>query len=295
MNTIQTYLSQVRPPAPDSHKGQNGKLLIIGGAELFHAASKWSLDVASRLVDMVFYSSVPSNNTLIQQAKKEFWNGIVIPRTEIENYVNEADCILIGPGMTREQGVGKEWIEHPDANFDWETDTYALTNYLLAKYADKKWVVDAGALQLVEPRLLNERVILTPHHQELALLLEHAGVGEKKVAVNAVMTREQGVELSKKLRGATVILKGQQDFVFSANEFLTIEGGNAGMTKGGTGDVLAGLAAGLYCTHDIFTAAAVASYVNKTAGDDLYEKVGPYFNASDLVKQIPETLWRVVQ
>jgi len=51
----------------DSHKGQNGKLLIIGGSQLFHAASKWSLDIASKIVDMVFYSSVPSNNQLIKK------------------------------------------------------------------------------------------------------------------------------------------------------------------------------------------------------------------------------------
>jgi NAD(P)H-hydrate repair Nnr-like enzyme with NAD(P)H-hydrate dehydratase domain len=55
---FQNYLNQLILPQKDSHKGQNGKLLLIGGSELFHAASKWSLDVASKIVDMVFYSSV---------------------------------------------------------------------------------------------------------------------------------------------------------------------------------------------------------------------------------------------
>ena len=49
-------------PPPDSHKGQNGKLLVIGGSHLFHAASLWALTVASRIVDLVHYSSVPENN-----------------------------------------------------------------------------------------------------------------------------------------------------------------------------------------------------------------------------------------
>ena len=57
-------------PAEDSHKGQNGKLLIIGGSHLFHAASLWALKVASRIVDMVFYSSVPENNELVMKMKE---------------------------------------------------------------------------------------------------------------------------------------------------------------------------------------------------------------------------------
>src|SRR6185437_16439760 len=94
-------LKKLYTPLQDSHKGQNGKLLIIGGSHLFHAASLWALTIASRVVDMVFYSSVPENNQIVQELKKEFRNGIVVPRTEIENYAEEAECILIGPGMVR--------------------------------------------------------------------------------------------------------------------------------------------------------------------------------------------------
>ena len=51
-------LKKLYRPAQDSHKGQNGKLLLIGGSKLFHAASLWPLTVASRVCDMVFYASV---------------------------------------------------------------------------------------------------------------------------------------------------------------------------------------------------------------------------------------------
>jgi NAD(P)H-hydrate repair Nnr-like enzyme with NAD(P)H-hydrate dehydratase domain len=100
--TINQHLRQIEPFSPESHKGENGKLLIIGGSHLFHAASKWSLDIASKFVDMVFYASTPENNQLIKEAKQNFWNGIVVPRAELENYLKEADCILIGPGMERQ-------------------------------------------------------------------------------------------------------------------------------------------------------------------------------------------------
>lgn len=66
------------------------------------------------------------------------------------------------------------------------------------------------------------------------------------------------------------------------------------MTKGGTGDVLAGLIAALYCKNDAFLAAAAGSYINKKAGDSLFKKVGYYFNASDLVDKIPRVMKKLI-
>lgn len=263
-NELKNYISQLQLPPKDSHKGQNGKLLLIGGSELFHAASKWSLDVASKLVDMVFYSSVTSNNQLIQQAKGEFWNGIVIARENLEEYIAEADCILLGPGMERNQ------------------ETELLTNQLLQEYPNKKFVIDAGALQMVDPVLLNQNHIITPHTKEMAGLFEKA----KNLAVD--LDAQQ----------VTILLKGRVDtitwFADGQRHSLEISGGNAGLTKGGTGDVLAGLIAGLYCVNTAPVAAIVGSSINKTAGDKLYETVGPFFNTSDLVEQVPKTLWEQV-
>lgn len=259
-NSVDFYLEKVILPSRDSHKGQNGKLLIIGGSNLFHAASKWSLDIASKFVDMVFYSSIPTNNQLVKEAKGEFWNGIVVPRAEIANYFRESDCVLIGPGMERDD------------------KTAEIVNSFLRKYSDKKWVVDAGALQMVEPDLLNQRCIVTPHEKELQRLL---GKGK---------SQEQVLEA-----GVTILLKGKTDKVLQGGEVIEIPGGNAGMTKGGTGDVLSGLVAALYCSHDSLTSAVVASYVNKKAGEALYSKVGPYFNASDLVDEVPKVMWDAIK
>jgi hydroxyethylthiazole kinase-like uncharacterized protein yjeF len=262
---IARYLKHIRLPAKNSHKGENGKLLIIGGSELFHAASAWSLKVASRIVDMVFYSSVPENNLLIQEAKKHFWDGVVVPRGEVENYLKESDCILIGPGMTRDQ------------------ETADLTNHLLKSYPEKKWVIDAGALQMMDASLLNAQMIITPHHKEFSRVF-----GEVSDDVEGV--RKQSASHG----GVTIVLKGPKDIASNGSETVEIEGGNAGMTKGGTGDVLAGLIAALYCTHDAMTAAVTGSLVNKRAGEELAHDKGSYFNASDLADQIPETLFAVI-
>jgi len=282
---IAHFLHQIQLPEPHSHKGQNGKLLIIGGSELFHAASKWSLDVASQLVDMVFYSSIPSNNQLVLQAKENFWNGIVVERPDLESYLDEAHCVLIGPGMTREE------------------ETAELTNTLLAKYPDKKWVVDAGALQMVEPQLLNERCIITPHSQELQRLADKMTfLDEAKLAqvakFSSPLTAVQKTllwELQQQLHQPVIVFKGAVDYVLTADRIIEVEGGNAGMTKGGTGDVLAGLIAALYCTQSADTAAVVGSFINKKAGEELYHQVGPFFNASDLVRVVPGILWKYLR
>jgi NAD(P)H-hydrate epimerase len=67
------------------------------------------------------------------------------------------------------------------------------------------------------------------------------------------------------------------------------------MTKGGTGDVLAGLIAALACKNDPFLATIAGSFINKKAGDGLYRITGPYFNASDLADEIPQTMARILK
>ncbi|MFZ5376334.1 MAG: NAD(P)H-hydrate dehydratase [Patescibacteria group bacterium] len=257
---------QIKLPSANSHKGQNGKLMIIGGSELFHAASKWSLDIASRFVDMVFYSSVPSNNQLIQTIKANFWNGIVIPREKIEDYINEADCVLIGPGMER------------------SPETQELCNKLIKKFDKKKWVIDAGALQMLDPSLVNEQQILTPHPRELSFLAQRSNLSQQTILNDF---------------RATVLLKGPTDQIFFhkglVRQQINIFGGNPGMTKGGTGDVLAGLIAGLYTNNEALTSTILGSFVSKKAGDYLHSQVGPFFNASDMVQVIPSVLWKTLQ
>ena len=66
------------------------------------------------------------------------------------------------------------------------------------------------------------------------------------------------------------------------------------MTKGGTGDVLAGLIASLACKNDLYLAAKCGSYINKKAGESLYKKQGIYFNATDLVGEIPQVMGKLI-
>jgi hydroxyethylthiazole kinase-like uncharacterized protein yjeF len=268
-------LKRLYIPPPDSHKGQNGKLLLVGGSQLFHAASLWALTVASRIVDMVFYSSVPENNEIVAKAKEEFRNGIVVPRGKIGDYAEEADCILIGPGLPR-----------PEGEEEGDDDTKELTQNLFKQFSHKKWVVDGGSLQVIEPELLPKNAIITPHPREFELLKSRIQNSELRIAIENLELGEQ-VRMFAKEYSLNVLLKGQEDLVCSSEKCVRTSGGNAGMTKGGTGDVLAGLVAALACKNNPFLAATAGSYINKKAGESLFEKVGYNFNASDLANEIP--------
>ncbi len=298
-------LKQLYIPPPGSHKGQNGKLLVIGGSHLFHASFLWSLTIASRIVDMVFYSSVPENNQIVAEAKREFRNGIVVPRDDLDRYAGEADVIMIGPGMMRAESskfkVQSLNLKEINEIEDEGEQAYYLTKYLLEKYPEKKWVIDAGALQMMELEWLKQlegRVVLTPHVGEFERVFAEdlkdpafaKGYGEAKQN-----SKIQGVvgEMAKKYN-CIILLKGQEDVVCSKEKCIRVEGGNAGMTKGGTGDVLAGLVGALACTNDLWLSATAASYINKRAGDSLFGKVGYYFNASDLADEIPRVMAELI-
>ena len=275
----------------DSHKGQNGRLLVIGGSKLFHASAFWAADVASRVVDLVHFTSPANeNNELVRKKLKEgFWQGIVTPWEKVGEYINEDDCVLIGPGMPRESGEQSG-----------DVDTGDITNGLLKQHGGKKWVIDGGALQEMDVGLVPRNAILTPHRREFEGLFKKSKAPADFLSAGI----EDRVKWFSKTYHCVVLLKGREDVVCAGGdcdekickpgECKKIVGGNPGMTKGGTGDVLAGLTAALYCKNDAFLSAAAASFINKKAGDSLYKTVGPNFNASDLVKEVPRVMKEVV-
>ena len=285
---IKKYIEQLVLPRSDSHKGENGKVLVIGGSELFHAASFWAAVTASKIVDMVHFSSptLVNNKLMSKRAKEKFWEGIVVPWEEVEHYIQEDDAILIGPGMERGEA------------------TRAIVNNWLTRYPEKRWVVDGGALQEVEPSLLNEQHIITPNKREMKILLDRLRI---KYNVSSIMQDTKYIiqntkALASELR-CTVLAKGEVDVVSSwqivdgswISEEIEIHGGSPGMTKGGTGDVLAGVVVGLYAKSPAISACVTASYVNKQAGERLSERVGVYYSAIDLIPEVQVVLGEITK
>ncbi|HEX7456621.1 MAG TPA: NAD(P)H-hydrate dehydratase [Candidatus Nanoarchaeia archaeon] len=246
-------------PPKGSHKGQNGVALIVGGSKRFHGAPLFAAKIASKIVDLVYFSSVPENNELIKKMKSELCDFIAVPRGEALDVADKTDAILIGPGL----GVSDK--------------TKSLINNLLKKFPNKKFVLDSDAFAGLDKHLLGKNCVVTPHKKEFK---EFFGLDASKKAA---------LEMAKKY-GFTIVLKGVEDYISNGEELRVNTTGNAGMTKGGTGDVLAGLIAALACKNDLFLAACVGVFINGLSGDRLKEKVSYYFNASDLVNEIPKTI-----
>jgi ADP-dependent NAD(P)H-hydrate dehydratase / NAD(P)H-hydrate epimerase len=278
------FVKNIKKIKKTSHKGDNGALTIIGGSHLFHGASLWALAVASRIIDMVYYSSVKENQELTKSLKEGLYSFIAIPQNKESDYISLSDAVLIGPGMVR----GSE--EYTGTGESGE-ETRQKTLHLLKNFPQKKWILDAGALQVVElDELLGlKNLAITPHEGEFNKLFKISLSGKKleeKISI---------VKQKAEQTGFVIILKGEVDIVASRTKTVLNKTGNEGMTKGGTGDVLAGLIGALACTNDLFTASAAGVYVNGIAGDELYKKVGPYYNADQLADKVPQALWSLTK
>ena len=278
-------------PPKDSHKGLNGKLLIIGGSGLFHAASLWSASVASRIVDMVHYSSTQENHEIFVNLKTKFADGIIVQQKDLLDYVEEDDCILVGPGMIR--GPVSEKIRAAELSFDEirkltnEAEyTFALTRFLMKTFPHKRFVFDAGSLQMMDKnwlKLLKEKAIVTPHVLEFENLFgvscSNKSDSEKKNLVT---------QMAKDYH-CVVLMKNVKDYISDGTNQAIVEGGNPGLAKGGSGDVLAGLASAFYTKSDAVTSCLFASFLLKSASEGQYDQSGLFYNTSDLIVQIGKT------
>lgn len=280
----QKELKKLYQPKNNSSKEDNGQVTIIGGSSLFHGAPILALKTASRIVDMVFFTS--PEKTLEKTAailKSKLSSFIWVPWKEVEDYIKKSDAVLIGPGLLRFRSEKQKEACEKEGKCGIEGEkTKKITKKLLGKFPDKKWVIDAGSLQTIKPEDLPKGAIITPNKREFKLLFGK-DIDDKTKAEKTLL------ELSKKYK-IYIVLKGVETLISSPDEVVVIRGGNAGLTKGGTGDTLAGLTTAFLAKNHPFLSACAASYIVKKAADNLYQKVGFTYNADDLAEEIPKTI-----
>ncbi|MBX4206051.1 NAD(P)H-hydrate dehydratase [Candidatus Microgenomates bacterium] len=262
-------------PDHDSSGEDNGQITIIGGSELFHGAPLYAVKIASRIVDMAFFSSPEKSvGSIAENMKSKLLSFIWVPWEEIDSYIQKSDAVLIGPGFMRfhsEKTDNEKRFEECDEVCQ---ITKNITQDLLEKFPDKKWVIDAGSLQTMEPEWIPKNAILTPNKKEFKYLFGN-------------MDPQKAADKYK----CILVIKGPTTIIYSANEEeIEINGGNPGLTKGGTGDVQAGLTVALLAKNEPLLSACVGSFITKKSADELHKKVGPYYNADDLADIIPEIL-----
>ncbi len=273
INSVKTLFKNFYIPRPDSHKGQNGKILIIGGSSLFHAASLWAAEVASHFTDMVHYSSTVENEKIFHELKKTFRNGMIISKKDLEQYAFEDDVVLIGPGMMRDGREGEY--------------TRQVVSEMIKKFPERKFVFDAGSLQKMDKEWLLDlktMAIVTPHQKEFEMLFG------QDVTNLPIDEKEKIVKMTAEKYHVVIILKAIVDIISDGHNLYRVEGGNAGLTKGGTGDVLAGLAASFYAKNDAINSALMASILLKTTAEALFTDQRYWYNIDDIIDKLPYQL-----
>ena len=265
----------------DSHKGKNGRILIVGGSEDYSGAPAISaLASISSGADLVYVATpspaAPSIKALspdliVKELKGD--NLSVKHSEEILELAKKVDAVLLGPGA----GISE--------------DTSNLLNTLAVKIK-KPLVLDADSLKQVNKSLVEKRkdIILTPHIYEFKsffdieseLKLDIDSFDFKKVDEN--ITEFQNI--ARKVK-ASIIVKGKNDLILSGNKFRINKSGNAGMTVGGTGDALSGICTSLLAQGlSPFDAACLGVFINGLAGEEAFNDKGYSFSASEMIGYI---------
>jgi len=162
--------------------------------------------------------------------------------------------------------------------------TYQLVNYLINNHPDKQWVLDAGALQMMEKEWLPKlrQPIITPHQQEFKRLF---GSGISKIKLKEKIKVVEQIALKYQ---TVILLKAIVDIISDGKETYMIQGGNPGLTKGGTGDLLAGLVAAISTKNPPLLSTLCGSLLLKMSADRLFSKQKYWYNINNLIETVPQ-------
>ena len=262
--------------SPEAHKGEFGRLLVVGGSEIFTGAPTLVAMAAYRTgTDLVFVaapekaaqaiSSMSPNMITIKLPGENF---AVAHIRLLREHLEKASVIAIGPGL----GLNKQTIS-------------AVRKIVaLAIQRKKPLLLDADglkALGVIRKRIFDGTTVVTPHAGEFQAITGKAPSRDLKLRSDEVR------ELASK-SGAAVLLKGHIDVVSDGMRVKLNRTGNPGMTVGGTGDVLSGIVAGLMAQGvEAFRAAVAGAFINGAAGDLAEEKLGNHLTPTDLLEYIP--------
>lgn len=254
-------------------RGMTGAAVLAARAVLRSGAGLVVLAVPAELADLVD-AQTPEILTLPLPSRR----GVVVPSALAALNLRRYDCVLAGPGLGA-QPAARDFAA-------------GLLRRINSSYPALKIVLDADALRAL-PHLehfrLRARAILTPHTGELAAILGCASAAVRKnpytLARLAALKYQAAVVL--KMADQTYIVRDNGRYFLNCN-------GNPGMATAGSGDVLAGLIAGLWVSTPGMTAlhaAAAGPYVHGLAGNlAAAERSIDGIIASDILDNVPKAL-----
>lgn len=266
---------------PDSHKGTYGRVLVIAGSKNMAGAAYLCATAAYRCGSgLVRIFTQESNRIILQTKLPEAILTTYEKRQDGEKKLREAiewaDVIVFGPGM----GTGKI------------TRSFL---HILKECAKVSVILDADGLNEISRMEQSGEdyfqdypvpVIVTPHLLEMSRISGHSVEELKNDRINLA----RAYALQKNL---TLVLKDSRTIVTNGEDRLYLnQTGNCGMATGGSGDVLAGITAGMLAAGmEPFSGAAMAVFLHGRAGDLARDQVGEYsLMADDIIKHISEAL-----
>jgi ADP-dependent NAD(P)H-hydrate dehydratase / NAD(P)H-hydrate epimerase len=266
-------------PKKSSHKGENGRILIVGGgpyhgapyltglaslrtgADLVHVATpeKTASIISHYSPNLIIHSQLSKNHLQMRDVQG------------ISNITDSIDAIVIGPGLGSEQ------------------DTYQATRALIEDISKKSipMVIDADGLNALRNHhdiIKNSTTVITPHKTEFKRFIDQT------VDQDIKKQKEQVEKWAKKL-GITIFLKGPTDIISNGDltRFNIVH--NEAMTVGGTGDVLAGIIGTLLSKKVTpINACRIAAFLSGEAGNVAFEKKSFGLIATDVIDEIPGIL-----
>jgi len=260
----------------NSHKGDNGRLLIIGGSIEYYAPPVLAAMAAQRVgVDLVslFVPEVNFDVTRghLKDAIVRRYPGEYLSERYVEQILKYAkknvNAVLIGPGLS---GREKTLISVLDILRELKLPT----------------VLDASAISVlkrIKKFPLDQEIVITPHGNEFKSLVDKDMNVDMNDSKSMIFLRSIAMDL-----GINILLKGPVDYVASSEGVIEFnKTGNSGMTVGGTGDVLAGAVAGFLAQgYGAYQASRLGAYFVGKAGDRLKRRMGNSFLASEVADEL---------
>jgi hydroxyethylthiazole kinase-like uncharacterized protein yjeF len=268
----------VKPRSPEAHKGTFGRLLVIGGSNVFSGAPALAAMAALRTgVDIATVAAPEKTATAISsmspalitiKLKGKYLNSSNL--STLKEHLKSATAVVMGPGL----GLHNE--------------TKDATKQIIEQLEEKRTplLLDADGLKAFAEfkRKVELPMVLTPHAREYEILTG------KKLPNNPWERAEKVQKRARKL-GAIILLKGPVDIISDGEKSRFNFTGNPGMTVGGTGDVLSGVVGGLLAMGaDSFRAAVAGAFINGAAGDFVAAEKGYHMIPTDLLEYVPKVI-----
>jgi NAD(P)H-hydrate epimerase len=262
----------------DAHKGECGRVFILGGSAGMTGAVCLSAVGALRSgAGLVTVGTADCERWVVACKLTEAMtvgfssaDGCIgmSDKEKIREFAEKSDVLVLGPGMGR------------------NCETRELVLWLIQNVRTKI-VLDADGLNAISANIdilkgRKNEIVLTPHEGEMSLL---CGKTVEEIKENREKT---AVDFAKEY-GVVLVLKGKNTVITDGENVFVNPTGNAGMATGGSGDVLSGVIGSLIGQGmTAYDGAVLGAYIHGRAGDLAKEDKGEMgLIASDIAENLP--------